>query len=104
MKSRGIDQRLERPCSAPAMRPIAVRLVWQAASVTSIPIVASGGIVTGEDAIEFLMAGATAVQVGTATFLGPEAPWRILRELTAWCESHGVEHVDELIGAARRVE
>ncbi len=90
--------------SGPAMRPIAVRLVWQAASVTSIPIVASGGIVSGEDAIEFLMAGATAVQVGTATFLDPEAPWRILRELTEWCESHGVQHVGELIGAARRVE
>ena len=90
--------------SGPAMRPIAVRLVWQSASVTSIPIVASGGIVSGEDAIEFLMAGATAVQVGTATFLDPEAPWRILRELTAWCDAHGVDQIDELIGAARRVE
>jgi dihydroorotate dehydrogenase (NAD+) catalytic subunit len=90
--------------SGPAIRPIAMRLVWQAASVSTIPIVASGGIVTGEDVVEFLMAGATAVQVGTATFLDPEAPWRILRELTDWCEAHGVEHVGELIGAARRVE
>lgn len=90
--------------SGPAIKPIALRLVWQAASVTSVPIVASGGIVTGTDAIEFLMAGATAVQVGTATFLDPEAPWHILRELTEWCESHGVSQIGELIGAARRTE
>jgi len=90
--------------SGPAIRPVTLRLVWQAASVTSIPVVASGGIMSGEDVVEFLMAGATAVQVGTATFRDPEAPWRILRELTAWCEDHGVTDIHELIGAARHVE
>ena len=50
------------------------------------------------------MAGATAVQIGTATFRDPEAPWRILRELTTWCEDHGVDEISELIGAARHVE
>lgn len=90
--------------SGPAIRPIALRLVWQAASVTSIPVVASGGILSGEDVVEFLMAGATAVQIGTATFRDPEAPWRILRELTTWCEDHGVDEISELIGAARHVE
>ncbi|MBT5772801.1 MAG: dihydroorotate dehydrogenase [Dehalococcoidia bacterium] len=90
--------------SGPAIKPIALRLVWQAASVSSIPIVASGGIISGTDAVEFLMAGATAVQVGTATFLDPEAPWRILRELTEWCETNSVTEIGELIGAARRTE
>lgn len=90
--------------SGPAIKPIALRLVWQAASVSSIPVVASGGITSGTDAIEFLMAGATAVQIGTATFLDPEAPWRILRELTQWCEANNVNQIGELIGAARRTE
>ncbi len=87
--------------SGPAIKPIALRLVWQAAQVSPIPIVASGGIWTGGDAIEFLMAGASAVQVGTASFVEPEAPWRVLRELSEWCDSHGVDAIDELVGAAR---
>jgi dihydroorotate dehydrogenase (NAD+) catalytic subunit len=90
--------------SGPAIKPIALRLVWQAASVATIPIVASGGMMSGVDAVEFLMAGASAVQVGTATFLDPEAPWRILRELTEWCEAHGVERIGDIVGAARRVD
>ncbi len=90
--------------SGPAIKPIALRLVWQAASVSSVPVVASGGITSGADAIEFLMAGATAVQIGTATFLDPEAPWRILRELTQWCVANNVDQIGELIGAARRTE
>jgi dihydroorotate dehydrogenase (NAD+) catalytic subunit len=90
--------------SGPAIKPIALRLVWQAASVSRVPIIASGGIISGTDAIEFLMAGATAVQIGTATFLDPQAPWRILGELTEWCESHGIGEIGELTGAARRTE
>jgi dihydroorotate dehydrogenase (NAD+) catalytic subunit len=88
--------------SGPAIKPIALRNVYLAASVTGIPIVASGGIASGRDALEFVMAGATAVQVGTATFRDPRAPWRVLQELTAWCEQEGVGRLDELIGAARR--
>ena len=90
--------------SGPAIKPITLRLVWQAASVSTIPIIASGGVVSGTDAVEFLMAGAGAVQVGTATFRDPEAPWRILRELTNWCEDNNVDQIGELVGAARRTE
>jgi len=90
--------------SGPAIKPITLRLVWQAASVSTIPIIASGGIVSGTDAVEFLMAGASAVQVGTATFRDPEASWRILREPTSWCEDNNVDQIGELVGAARRTE
>lgn len=90
--------------SGPAIRPITLRLVWQAASVTSLPIVASGGIANGKDAIEFLMAGATAVQVGTANFLDPRAPWRVLEELTDWCKTHEIQDVREIIGVAHHVD
>ena len=88
--------------SGPAIKPIALRNVYLAASVTAIPIVGSGGIASGRDALEFIMAGATAVQVGTETFRDPRAPWRVLEELTAWCEQEGVQSLDEVIGAARR--
>ncbi|MYE46065.1 MAG: dihydroorotate dehydrogenase [Chloroflexi bacterium] len=88
--------------SGPAIKPIALRSVYLAASVTSLPIIASGGVMDGRDAVEFLMAGASAVQVGTATFTDPAAPWRVLDELRAWCEAEGVERLDEIIGAARR--
>ena len=88
--------------SGPAIKPIALRSVYLAASVTSLPIIASGGVMGGRDAVEFLMAGASAVQVGTATFTDPAAPWRVLDELREWCEAEGVERLDEIIGAARR--
>ncbi len=104
-----IDRERRRPLlgsvfgglSGPAIKPIALRNVWLAASVTSIPVVASGGIMTGGDAAEFLLAGASAVQVGTASFLDPRAPWNVLEELVEWCESEGVEALDEIVGAAR---
>jgi dihydroorotate dehydrogenase (NAD+) catalytic subunit len=88
--------------SGPALKPVALRHVYLAASVTSLPILAAGGVSTGQDAIEFLMAGASAVQVGTATFRDPETPWRVLDELTAWCEAEGVTRLDEIVGAAQR--
>lgn len=88
--------------SGPAIKPIALRNVYLAASVTDAPIVASGGISTGVDAVEFMMAGASAVQVGTATFRDPRAPWRVAEELAAWCEGEGVEQVSDIVGAARR--
>ena len=88
--------------SGPAIKPIALRSVYLAASVTSLPIIASGGVMGGRDAVEFLMAGASAVQVGTATFTDPAAPWRVLDELREWCEAEGVERLDEIVGAARR--
>ena len=88
--------------SGPAIKPIALRNVYLASSVTDAPIIASGGVMSGRDAVEFLMAGARAVQVGTASFLDPEAPWNILREREAWCEAEGVERLDEIVGVARR--
>ena len=88
--------------SGPAIKPVALRNVYLVASATQLPVLASGGIMSGLDAVEFLLAGASAVQVGTASFLDPQAPWRILEELRAWCEAEGVERLDELVGAARR--
>ncbi len=88
--------------SGPAIKPIALRNVYLASSVTDAPIFASGGVMNGRDAVEFLMAGARAVQVGTASFLDPEAPWTVLRELEAWCEAEGVACLDEIVGVARR--
>jgi dihydroorotate dehydrogenase (NAD+) catalytic subunit len=88
--------------SGPAIKPIALRQVYLAGAVTDLPIIASGGIMSGRDAIEFFMAGASAVQVGTATFREPEAPWRVLAEIESWCDSEGVQRLDEIIGVARR--
>jgi dihydroorotate dehydrogenase (NAD+) catalytic subunit len=88
--------------SGPAIKPIALRNVYLASSAVDIPVVASGGIMTGLDAVEFILAGASAIQVGTATFLDPEAPWRVKREIEAWCEAEGVRSLDEIRGAAHR--
>lgn len=88
--------------SGPAVKPVTLRNVYLAAGVVDIPITASGGAMRGTDVVEFIMAGATAVQIGTATFLDPAAPWRILEEFTTWCESEGVRDVQEIRGVARR--
>jgi dihydroorotate dehydrogenase (NAD+) catalytic subunit len=85
--------------SGPAIKPIAVRMVYEAAKAVSIPILGMGGIVTAEDAVEFLLAGATAVQVGTASYADPRATERLARELESWCKSHQVERVASLTGA-----
>jgi dihydroorotate dehydrogenase (NAD+) catalytic subunit len=86
--------------SGPAIRPIAVRLVYQVAQVVHIPIVGAGGVISVDDAIEFLMAGASAVQVGTASFADPVATERLVDGVAAWMAAHGVQALDELIGAA----
>jgi dihydroorotate dehydrogenase (NAD+) catalytic subunit len=87
--------------SGPAIRPIAVRMVFQCARAVRIPVIGCGGIVTAEDAVEHLLAGATAVQVGTASFLDPAAMIRVIEGLVAYCERHGVERLAELTGAVR---
>lgn len=84
--------------SGPAVKPVAVRMVWQVAHAVSIPVVGLGGIVNERDAIEFLMAGASAIQVGTANFINPTATVNILDGITAWCDSHGVERISDIIG------
>jgi dihydroorotate dehydrogenase (NAD+) catalytic subunit len=86
--------------SGPAIRPIAVRMVWEVAEVVDVPIVGMGGIMTAHDALEFFLAGATAVAVGTANFVNPSATMDILDGLIAYLEEHGIEDLHELIGAA----
>jgi dihydroorotate dehydrogenase (NAD+) catalytic subunit len=88
--------------SGPAIRPIAVRMVHEAAQAVEIPIVGLGGISRAEDAVEFLLAGATAVQVGTASFADPRAVENIANGLRRWCVSHDVAHVSDLTGAMVR--
>jgi dihydroorotate dehydrogenase (NAD+) catalytic subunit len=86
--------------SRPPHKPIALRAVHDVATaLPGVPIVGTGGVSTGEDAAEMLLAGASAVGVGTATFLDPQATLRIAAELVAWCAEHGVARVADLTGA-----
>jgi dihydroorotate dehydrogenase (NAD+) catalytic subunit len=104
-----IDVRSRRPIisrvfaglSGPAIKPIALRMVYQVAAAVDIPVIGCGGISSGLDAIEFLMAGATAVQVGTATFSNPLAPLEVLQGIQGFLTEQGVEDVHDIIGAAR---
>ena len=85
--------------SGPAVKPVILRMVLQCARAIGIPIVASGGISSAEDVVEFMLAGASGAQVGTATFIHPTAMTRVIDGLIAYCERHGVERLAELIGA-----
>ena len=85
--------------SGPAIKPIALRMVYETARTVSIPILGLGGIISPEDAVEFLLAGATAIQVGTASYADPRATERLARGLESWCRSHQVEKVSSLTGA-----
>ncbi|MDD6332797.1 MAG: dihydroorotate dehydrogenase [Clostridium sp.] len=84
--------------SGPAIKPVAVRMVYQVAHAVQIPIIGMGGICTGEDAIEFIMAGATAVSVGTATFHDPMASVKVVQGIRDYMERYGVEDINELRG------
>ncbi len=85
--------------SGPAIKPIALRMVWEVSRTVPLPLIGIGGIQTGEDAVEFLLAGATAVQVGTATFVDPRAPLKVRDGIAAYCARHGVRDVRTLVGA-----
>lgn len=87
--------------SGPAIKPIAVRCVFQAASAVRVPIIGIGGIATAEDALEFIIAGASAVQVGTASFYDPGAAVKIIDGLEAYCLRHGIENISALVGTVR---
>lgn len=84
--------------SGPAIRPIAVRMVWQVAHAVSIPVIGLGGIMNGRDALEFIMAGATAIQVGTANFIDPRTTINIIDYLDDYCSRHGIADINELRG------
>lgn len=84
--------------SGPAIKPIAVRMVWEAAQAVKIPVIGLGGITTPEDAVEFLLAGASAVQVGTASYADPRAVEHIATGLAQWCSRHHIAKVTDLIG------
>ncbi len=87
--------------SGPAVKPVAVRMVYQVAQAVKIPIIGMGGIVTAEDALEFILAGSSAVSVGTANFFRPEATLEVVRGIEEYMEKNGVKHIQELIGAVR---
>jgi dihydroorotate dehydrogenase (NAD+) catalytic subunit len=87
--------------SGPAIKPIAVRMVYQAAQAVKLPIIGMGGITNSEDALEFIMAGATAVSVGTANFFNPYATVEIAEGIQAFMKEQGVQDIQELIGAVR---
>jgi dihydroorotate dehydrogenase (NAD+) catalytic subunit len=84
--------------SGPAIKPIALRMAFQVAKRVEIPVIAMGGIMTGEDAIEFMIAGAAAVEVGTANFVDPDAAVRIIGEIEGWCQRHGVARIADIVG------
>jgi dihydroorotate dehydrogenase (NAD+) catalytic subunit len=88
--------------SGPAIRPVAVRCVWEVYRAAKLPIVGMGGITDARDALEFILAGATAVAVGTATFVAPRACLEVIAGLAAYGERHGVARVGDLVGAAHR--
>lgn len=85
--------------SGPAIKPIAVRMVYQAAQAVKIPIIGMGGITSGEDAVEFLLAGASAVSVGAANFSNPYAAYEVIRGIEDYMGQYGIQHVGQLIGA-----
>lgn len=104
-----IDTRTFRPklargfggLSGPAVKPVALRMVWQVAEALDVPIVGMGGIMDAEDAAEFMLAGATAVAVGTANFVDPSASVHVVRGLEGFCAERGIPRITDIIGAAR---
>ena len=104
-----IDVERQTPClstitgglSGPCIRPIAVRMVWQVAKTVNIPVIGLGGIMNGRDALEFILAGATAVQFGTANFVDPQATIKAIGYINDYLDRHGLDSVNQLIGALK---
>ncbi|MDO4715749.1 MAG: dihydroorotate dehydrogenase [Bacteroidales bacterium] len=84
--------------SGPAVKPVALRMVWQVARAVNIPIVGLGGIMNATDAIEFIMAGATAIQVGTANFIDPTISVKIARDIDTWLDAHNIVDINDIVG------
>jgi len=87
--------------SGPAIKPVALRIVYQVARAVKVPVIGIGGIMSGKDALEFLVAGASAIQVGTAIFADPQVPWKIVKEIEEYLDHHGISHIHEIIGTLR---
>ncbi len=104
-----IDVERQVPClstitgglSGPCIRPIAVRMVWQVAKAVNVPVIGLGGIMNGRDALEFILAGATAVQFGTANFVDPQATIKAIGYINDYLDRHGLDSVTHLIGALK---
>lgn len=84
--------------SGPAVRPVAVRMVWQTAKAVNIPVIGLGGIMNGRDAVEFMLAGARAVEIGTANFIDPSVTMKVIDFIDDFCARHGVNDVNEIVG------
>ena len=104
----GMDIDIERRCprlsiatgglSGPAIRPVALRMVWQVARAVKIPVIGLGGIMTADDAIAFFMAGASAIQIGTANFVDPQVTLKVRDGISRWLDNHGCRSLSEIIG------
>ncbi len=107
MLGMAIDAERRRPClstitgglSGPAVKPVALRMVWQVAKAVDIPVIGLGGITCGRDAIEFILAGATAIEVGTYNFVNPAVTSEIVDYIDDYCSRHGVKDINDLVGA-----
>lgn len=106
MLGMAIDVEKQRPClstvtgglSGPAVRPVALRMVWQTAHAVKIPVIGLGGITCADDALQFIMAGARAIQVGTANFIDPSVTMKIIDGIEDYCSRHGVADINDLVG------
>ena len=87
--------------SGPCVKPVALRMVWQVAKAVKIPVIGLGGISSAKDAIEFLMAGATAIEIGTANFLDPAVSIKVRDGINDWLDAHGCQSVEEIIGVIK---
>ena len=87
--------------SGPAVKPVALRMVWQVAKAVNIPIVGLGGIMNATDAIEFLMVGATAIEIGTANFIDPTVTIKVIDGINEWLDAHGVKDIHDIIGVIK---
>jgi dihydroorotate dehydrogenase (NAD+) catalytic subunit len=88
--------------SGPAIKPVALRMVWQVARAVKIPVMGMGGIMTWSDAIEFILAGAAAVQIGTVNFIDPQAPVKILEGIESYLDQKGFSDIKEIVGYINR--
>ena len=105
----GMSIDIERRCSrlsigtgglsGPCIKPVALRMVWQVAKAIKIPVIGLGGISNATDALEFLMAGATAIQIGTANFLDPAVTMKVIDGINTWLDTHGVKDIHDIIGS-----